>query len=71
MASIKVGPHYATRHKAAKCGKAARQKLHHATSICGRCIGFAAACRSMLRGLKIRLAQIVGPIKRSRAAYDE
>ncbi len=36
---IKVRPHYAARHTAAKCGKAARQKLRHATSICGRCVG--------------------------------
>ncbi len=50
---IKIRPRYVARHTAAKCGKAARQKLRHATSICGRCVGLAAACRSMLRGLKI------------------
>ncbi len=50
---LKVRPHYAARHTVAKCGKAARQKLRHATSICGRCVGLAVACRSMLRGLKI------------------
>ncbi len=54
--SLKVRPHYAARHTAAKCGKATWQKLRHAASICGRCIGLAAACRSMLRGLKIRSA---------------
>ncbi len=43
-------------HTAAKCGKAARQKLRHATSICGCCVGLAAACRLMLRRLKIRSA---------------
>ncbi len=51
--TIKVHPHYAAWHTAAKCSKAERQKLRHATNICGRCVGLAAACRSMLRGLKI------------------
>ncbi len=37
--AIKVRPHYAAQHTAAKCGKAARQKLRHATSICGCCVG--------------------------------
>ncbi len=50
---LKVRPHYAARHKAAECGKAAWQKLRHATSICGPCAGLAVACRSMLCGLKI------------------
>ncbi len=36
---VKVRPHYAARHTVAKCGKAVRQKLRHATSICGRCVG--------------------------------
>ncbi len=36
---LRVLPHYAMRHTAAKCGKAARQKLRHVTSICGRCVG--------------------------------
>ncbi len=36
---LKVRPHYAAQHTAAKCGKAARQKLCRATSICGRCVG--------------------------------
>ncbi len=53
---LEVRPHYAARHIAAKCSKAAWQKLRHATSICGRCVGLAAACRSMLRGLKIQSA---------------
>ncbi len=53
---VKVRPHYAARHTAAKCSKAAWQKLRHATSIYGLCVGLAAACRSMLRGLKIRSA---------------
>ncbi len=70
MKFVKVRPHYAAWHTAVKCGKAAGQKLHHATSICGRCVGLAAACHSMLRGLKFD-RQIVGPIKRSRTAYDE
>ncbi len=39
LRTIKVRPHYAARYTAAKCGKAARQKLRHATSICGRCVG--------------------------------
>ncbi len=53
---LKVCPHYAARHTAAKCGKDARQKLCHATSICGRCVDLAAVCRLMLRGLRIRSA---------------
>ncbi len=52
--NLQVRPHYATRHTAAKCGKATRQKLRHATSIGGRCVGLAAACHSTLRSLKIR-----------------
>ncbi len=36
---LKVRPHYAARHTAAKCGKAAWQKLCYVTSICGRCVG--------------------------------
>ncbi len=47
IVNLKVRPHYAARHTAAKCGKAAQQKLRHATSICGRCVGLAAACHSM------------------------
>ncbi len=53
---LKVHPYYAARHTAAKCDKAAWQKLRHATNICGRCVGLAATCRLMLRGLKIRSA---------------
>ncbi len=63
---IKVRPHYAARHTAAKCGKAAWQKLRHTTSICGRCIGLAAACHSMLRGLKIQSANCRSPQKKLR-----
>ncbi len=55
-ACVKVRAHCAARHTAAKCGKAARQKLCHATNIDRHCVGLAAACRSMLRGLKIRSA---------------
>ncbi len=51
--TVKVRPHYAVRHTAAKCCKAAWQKLRHARSICGRCLGLAVACCSMLCGLKI------------------
>ncbi len=56
IGTLKVCPHYAAWHIAAKCGKAMRQKLRHATSISGRCVGLAAACHSMLRGLKIQSA---------------
>ncbi len=46
----------AAQRTAAQCDKAAQQKLFHTASVCGCCIGSAAACRSMLRGLKIRSA---------------
>ncbi len=39
--------------RAAHSGKVARQKWRHATSICGHCVGLAAACCSMLPSLKI------------------
>ncbi len=67
---IKVRPHHVAQHTATQRGKATQQKSHHVANICGCCVGSAAACRSMLRGLKIRSANC-RPIKRSRAAYDE
>ncbi len=67
--SLKVRPHYAARHTAAKCSKAAWQKLRHATSICGRCVGLAAACRSMLRSLKIWLANCRSHQKKLRGIW--
>ncbi len=67
--TIKVRPHYAAWHKAAKCGKAIRQKLHHATSICGRCVGLATACRSMLHDLKIRSANCQSHQKKPRGIW--
>ncbi len=51
--NLKIHPHYAVWHTATQCSKAAQQKLHHAASICGHCIGSAAACHLMLHGLKI------------------
>ncbi len=63
---IKVHPHYAAPHTVAKCGKATWQKLRHATSICGHCVGLPAACRSMLRGLKIRSANCQSHQKKPR-----
>ncbi len=68
-ANVKVRLHYAVRHKAAKCGKTAWQKLRHDTSICGRCVGLAAACRSMLRGLKIRSANCRSHQKKPRGIW--
>ncbi len=56
FSGLNVRPHYAVWYTVAQSGKAAQQKSHHAVSICGRCAGLAAACRSMRRGLKIWLA---------------
>ncbi len=50
---LRVHIHYAARHTAAQHGKATQQKSCHATSICERRISSAAACHSMLLGLKI------------------
>ncbi len=68
-AAVKVRPHYAAQHTAAKCGKATRQKLRHATSICGRCVCLASACRSMLRGIKIRSANCWSHQKKPRGIW--
>ncbi len=67
--SVKVRPHYATWHTAGKCDKATRQKLRHATSICGCCVGLAVACRSMLHGLKIRSANCQSHQKKPRGIW--
>ncbi len=53
----------------AKCFKAARQKLRHATSICGRCVGLAVACRLMLCRLKIRSANCRSHQKKPRGIW--
>ncbi len=67
--SLKVCPHYATQHTAAKCGKAAWQKLRYATGICGHCVGLAAAYRSMLCSLKIRSANCRSHQKKPRGIW--
>ncbi len=50
-------------------GKGAQQKLRHAASICGRCVDSAAVCRSMLRGLKICLANCWSHQRKSRGIW--
>ncbi len=66
---VKVCPHYAARHTAGKCGKAAWQKLRHATSISGCCIGLTVACRSMQHGLKIWSANCRSNQKKPRGIW--
>ncbi len=66
MASIKVPT--STLCHTAQIGKV-QQKLRHATSICGRCVGLAAACRSMLCGLKIQSANCRSHQKKSRGIW--